>query len=70
MSHKNDGRNAHGDQLAMTFRSLGVISSAELYTLAEARARLNWTDSAFRAVKRRGGWLLTCCNRRYAFRNL
>jgi hypothetical protein len=32
----------------------GVISVFELYTIDEARRRLRWTDSAFRAAKRRG----------------
>ena len=44
---------------------VGVISTLELYTLAEAKARLGWTDSAFRAAKRRGLQLLACGKRRY-----
>jgi hypothetical protein len=44
---------------------LGVISSLEVYTLAEAKARLGWTDSALRAAKRRGLQLLACGKRRY-----
>ena len=46
-------------------RSPGVISSLETYTIAEAKARLGWTDSALRAAKRRGLRLLTCGKRRY-----
>ena len=44
---------------------LGVISSSEIYTLEEAKARLGWTDSALRAAKRRGLQLLVCGKRRY-----
>jgi hypothetical protein len=43
----------------------GVISSSEIYTLEEAKARLGWTDSALRAAKRRGLQLLACGKRRY-----
>lgn len=32
----------------------GVISTVEIYTLREAKARLGWTDSAYRAARRRG----------------
>jgi hypothetical protein len=43
----------------------GVISVNELYTLAEAKLRLRWTDAALRAAKRRGLRLLACGKRRY-----
>lgn len=43
----------------------GVISVHELYTLSEARGRLGWTQSAFRAACRRGLRALTCGKRRY-----
>ena len=43
----------------------GVIAVGRLYTIAEAKARLGWSDSAFRAAKRRGLRLLLCGKRRY-----
>ncbi|MFL6545280.1 MAG: hypothetical protein ACJ8LM_08900, partial [Candidatus Udaeobacter sp.] len=43
----------------------GVISAHELYTLAEAKLRLRWTDAALRSAKRRGLHLLVCGKRRY-----
>ena len=43
----------------------GVISIHEVYTLEEAKARLRWSDSAFRAAKRRGLEILSCGKRRY-----
>ena len=45
--------------------SLGVISILEVYTIAEAKSRLRWSDSALRAAKRRGLQLMTCGKRRY-----
>ena len=43
----------------------GVVSLHEIYTIAEARRRLGWTESAMRAARRRGLKLLTCGKRRY-----
>jgi len=43
----------------------GVISTAEIYTLDEARKRLRWTESSLRAARRRGLRLLICGKRRY-----
>lgn len=43
----------------------GVISTLELYTIEEAKRRLRWTESAFRAAKTRGLTLLVCGKRRY-----
>jgi hypothetical protein len=43
----------------------GVISTHELYTIAEAKRRLGWSDSAYRAAKRRGLTVLACGKRRY-----
>ncbi len=46
--------------------SAGVISLLELYTIAEAKSRLGWSDSAFRAAKRRRvSRLLASGKRRY-----
>ena len=42
-----------------------VISINELYALDEAKARLRWSDSAFRAARRRGLCILACGKRRY-----
>jgi hypothetical protein len=58
------GRNS-GPPNPKAHRPLGVVSNAELYTLSEAKIRLGWTDSAFRAAKRRGLRLLACGKRRY-----
>jgi hypothetical protein len=43
----------------------GVISTAEFYTIQEAKWRLGWSDSALRAAKRRGLTVLACGKRRY-----
>lgn len=43
----------------------GVISMHELYTLTEAKRRLGWSESAFRAARRRGLAVLACGKRRY-----
>ena len=43
----------------------GVISVLEIYTIAEAKARLGWTDAALRAAKREGLRLIACGKRRY-----
>jgi hypothetical protein len=53
------------NELPLVPRPPGVISSFELYTLEEVKARLRWTDSALRAAKRRGLRLLPCGKRRY-----
>ena len=53
------------NQSAQFPRYPGVISTVEIYTLAEAKARLGWSDSAFRAAKRRGLAVLPCGKRRY-----
>ena len=37
----------------------------EFYAIEEAKSRLGWSDSAFRAAKRRGLRLLTSGKRRY-----
>jgi hypothetical protein len=42
-----------------------VISVLEVYGIEEAKRRLGWTTSAFRAAKRRGLRVLTCGKRRY-----
>jgi hypothetical protein len=42
-----------------------VISVLELYGIEEAKRRLGWTTSAFRAAKRRGLRVLVCGKRRY-----
>lgn len=41
------------------------IRTGEVYRLADAKARLGWSDSAFRAAKKRGLKLLECGKRRY-----
>ncbi len=43
----------------------GVISVHELYTLEEARKRLQWSESALRAARRRGLQLLSSGKRKY-----
>jgi hypothetical protein len=43
----------------------GVISLYELYTIDEAKRRLSWSDSAFRAAKRRGLAVLASGKLRY-----
>jgi hypothetical protein len=43
----------------------GVVSTTEFYTIREAKRRLGWSDSAFRAAKRRGLTVLACGKRRY-----
>jgi hypothetical protein len=43
----------------------GVVSTHEIYTIEEAKARLRWTNSALRSAKRRGLRLLSCGKRRY-----
>lgn len=43
----------------------GVISVDEIYTLAEAKRRLGWTDAGLRSAKRRGLRVLICGKRRY-----
>jgi hypothetical protein len=43
----------------------GVISIHEIYTLEEAKGRLGWSESAFRAAKRRGLSVVTSGKRRY-----
>ena len=52
-------------QAGQSFHSPGVISLLEVYTIAEAKSRLRWSDSALRAAKRRGLRLLLCGKRRY-----
>lgn len=41
------------------------IRTGELYCLADAKARLGWSDSAFRSAKSQGLKLLACGKRRY-----
>ena len=43
----------------------GVISIHEVYTLAEAKRRLGFTEAALRAAKRRGLVLLPCGKRKF-----
>jgi hypothetical protein len=43
----------------------GVISVWDIYTLAEAKRRLRWTDSSLRAARRTGLKLLACGKRKY-----
>jgi hypothetical protein len=43
----------------------GVISVWELYTLDEAKRRLQWTDSSLRSARRQGLKLLGCGKRKY-----
>jgi hypothetical protein len=43
----------------------GAVSSLEVYTIEEAKARLRWSDSALRAAKSKGLKLLSCGKRRY-----
>ena len=45
--------------------SAGAVSLLEFYTIEEAKSRLGWSDSAFRAAKRRGLQLLASGKRRY-----
>ena len=43
----------------------GVISLQEIYRLDEAKVRLGWTDSTYRAARRRGLLVLESGKRRY-----
>lgn len=43
----------------------GVISVHEVYRVDEAKRRLGWTDSAYRAATRRGLVVLESGKRRY-----
>lgn len=43
----------------------GVISINEVYRVDEAKRRLGWTDSAYRAATRRGLRVLTSGKRRF-----
>mgnify|MGYP000918073540 CR=1 FL=1 len=43
----------------------GVISLLEIYRLEEAKARLGWSDAAFREAKRRGLKVMVCGRRSY-----
>ena len=56
-----------GDRQSNTARTraAGVVSQLELYSISEARARLDWSDSAFRSAKRQGLRVLTCGKRKY-----
>jgi len=42
-----------------------LVTTGEIYGIDEAKARLGWSNSAFRAAKRRGLRLLVCGKRRY-----
>lgn len=57
--------NSKGDGTRPTVSASGVISLHELYRVDEAKRRLGWTDSAYRAATRRGLSVLTCGKRRY-----
>lgn len=46
-------------------RGLGAVAINEIYTLEEAKFRLSWTDSAFRAATRRGLQLMASGKRKY-----
>jgi hypothetical protein len=56
------GRASQG---ARSRRLLRPIRKGEVYQLEDAKGRLGWSDSAFRAAKRRGLRLLACGKRRY-----
>jgi hypothetical protein len=53
------------DQQPREWSAPGVVSLQELYTVEEAKARMGWTESAFRSAKRQGLKLLMCGKRRY-----
>lgn len=44
---------------------VGVIAPQELYTRSEALRRLGWTDSAYRAARRRGLRVIKSGKRHY-----
>ena len=57
--------NAKGDGTRPIYLVGGVISLHELYRVDEAKRRLGWTDSAYRAATRRGLNVLESGKRRY-----
>lgn len=61
MRNLSDGNEKSGGQSLPP----AVISINELYALDEAKARLRWSDSAFRAARRRGLCVLASGKRRY-----
>ncbi|BBO33459.1 hypothetical protein PLANPX_3071 [Lacipirellula parvula] len=56
---------SQGDGTRPTFFVGGVISIHELYSVDEAKRRLGWTDSAYRAATRRGLNVMESGKRRY-----
>ena len=56
---------ALGDGMRPHMPLSGVISIHELYQVEEAKRRLGWTDSAYRAATRRGLQVLESGKRRY-----
>ena len=63
MANTNDGSGTGARGAADS--APGVVSVLEVYRLDEAKRRLGWSDSAFRAARRRGLNVLVSGKRRY-----